>query len=54
MYYLRSKPAAQAKKITLENPPNNIAVNLKNSTQQDQDAIACSLENPEACEMCSG
>jgi ribonucleoside-diphosphate reductase alpha chain len=54
MYYLRSKPAAQAKKITLENAPNNIAVNLKNSTQQDQDAIACSLENPEACEMCSG
>ena len=54
MYYLRSKPAAQAKKITLENPPSNVAVNLKNSTQQDQDAIACSLENPEACEMCSG
>jgi ribonucleoside-diphosphate reductase alpha chain len=54
MYYLRSKPAAQAKKITLENPPSNVAINLKNSTQQDQDAIACSLENPEACEMCSG
>jgi ribonucleoside-diphosphate reductase alpha chain len=52
MYYLRSKPASQAKKITLENPPTNINVNFKNQTNQDQAAIACSLENPEACEAC--
>jgi ribonucleoside-diphosphate reductase alpha chain len=52
MYYLRSKPASQAKKITLENPPPNISVNFKNNTTQDQAAIACSLENPEACEAC--
>jgi ribonucleoside-diphosphate reductase alpha subunit len=54
MYYLRSKPAAQAKKITLENP-NSIVINNKpTNQQQDQAALACSLENPEACEMCSG
>ena len=52
MYYLRSKPASQAKKITLENPPTNINVNFKNQTNQDQAAIACSLENPDACEAC--
>ncbi len=53
MYYLRSKPASQAKKITLENPPPNISVSFKNvTTNQDQAAIACSLENPEACEAC--
>lgn len=54
MYYLRSKPAAQSKKITLENP-SNIVINTKpNNQQQDQAAIACSLENPESCESCSG
>lgn len=52
MYYLRSKPASQAKKITLESPPANISINFKNQTNQDQAAIACSLENPEACEAC--
>lgn len=53
MYYLRSKPASQAKKITLENPPPNINISFKNvPTNQDQAAIACSLENPEACEAC--
>jgi ribonucleoside-diphosphate reductase alpha chain len=54
MYYLRSKPAAQAKKITLENSPSNITVNFKNNNELEQEAVACSLENPEICDMCSG
>jgi ribonucleoside-diphosphate reductase alpha subunit len=43
MYYLRSKPASSAKAITVEE---------KKSETQDQEALVCSLENPEACEMC--
>lgn len=39
MYYLRSKASTSAKKITVE-------------VQSEQ--IACSLDNPEACESCSG
>ena len=46
MYYLRSKPASQSKKITIEE---------NSSTQsEDQAGLMCSLENPESCEMCSG
>ena len=43
MYYLRSKPASSAKAITVEE---------KKTEEQDQAALMCSLENPEACEMC--
>ena len=46
MYYLRSKPASQSKKITIEEN--------KSMTAEEQAALVCSLENPEACEMCSG
>ena len=41
MYYLRSKPAGQSKKIT---------INENQETQQA--ALVCSIENPEDCEMC--
>lgn len=44
MYYLRSKPAGSAKKITVEKKPEN--------TQQEVDAVACSIENPDDCLMC--
>lgn len=44
MYYLRSKPAGSAKKITVEKKPEN--------TQQEADAVACSIENPDDCLMC--
>jgi ribonucleoside-diphosphate reductase alpha chain len=40
-YYLRSRPATEIKKTT---------VGDKKYTQQE--AVACSLENPEACEAC--
>ena len=42
MYYLRSKPASSAKIITVEDKKT-----------QDEEVLACSLENPEACQMCS-
>ena len=41
MYYLRSKPASSAKIITVEEKP------------QEDEELACSLANPEACQMCS-
>jgi len=42
MYYLRSKPAIQAQKVTtkIENEYTN------------EEALVCSLENPENCEAC--
>jgi ribonucleoside-diphosphate reductase alpha chain len=40
-YYLRSRPASRIQQAT-------VSVN----TTPDADAIACSLENPEACEVC--
>ena len=42
-YYLRSRPATRIAKATLETPT---------PTSPDAAAVACSLENPEACEAC--
>ena len=39
MYYLRSKPAGQSKKITIE-------------SKESESAIMCSIENPDNCDMC--
>ena len=41
MYYLRSKPAAQSKKITIESKKDI-----------EQQVLVCSIENPDNCEMC--
>ena len=41
-YYLRSRPATHIAKTTVSAPP----------PVTDQDAVACSLENPETCEAC--
>lgn len=41
-YYLRSRPATKINKTTVQTPVQNSAI----------DAIACSLENPDACESC--
>ena len=51
MYYLRTKAATDAIKFTVDKAM------VYDSTTEDldaQNAIACSLENPENCEMCSG
>jgi ribonucleoside-diphosphate reductase alpha subunit len=42
MYYLRSKPASLAKNITVEE-----------KAPEAEEVLACSLANPEACQMCS-
>ncbi|MGI5499768.1 ribonucleoside-diphosphate reductase subunit alpha [Lentzea sp. CA-135723] len=42
-YYLRSRPATRIQQATVTVPAATVA---------DEEAIACSLENPEACEAC--
>jgi ribonucleoside-diphosphate reductase alpha subunit len=43
MYYLRSKPASMAKAITVEE---------KEKEPEVEEVLACSLANPESCQMC--
>lgn len=50
MYYLRTKAATDAIKFTID---KNV-VNEVKAIEEEQAAIACSLENPDSCEMCSG
>lgn len=52
MYYLRTKAATDAIKFTID---KSVVEEPSSKTQEEQQAaIACSLENPENCEMCSG
>ena len=52
MYYLRTKAAADAIKFTLNKEASQIPVA---KTQEERMAeIACSLDDPDSCEMCSG
>jgi ribonucleoside-diphosphate reductase alpha chain len=57
MYYLRTKAAADAIKFTVDTEalklPNPNAVE-EVTTEERLAEIACSLDNPEACESCSG
>ncbi len=61
MYYLRTKAATDAIKFTVDKtftaqPEVNQVSTTKVAAvaQANQDAIACSLDDPENCEMCSG
>ena len=47
MYYLRTRGAASAIKFTVD------AGKAKEARERDEAAMACSLENPEGCLMCS-
>lgn len=55
MYYLRTKAARDAVKFTVnteaEKAPQPTAAQLK---EQAEAEMACSLDNPDDCEMCSG
>lgn len=52
MYYLRTKAATDAIKFTVE---KNVATEPAAQLVEDQQAaIACSLDDPDGCEMCSG
>ena len=52
MYYLRTKAATDAIKFTVD---KSVVEEPAMQTIEDQQAaIACSLDNPDGCEMCSG
>jgi ribonucleoside-diphosphate reductase alpha chain len=52
MYYLRTKAATDAIKFTIEK--NVVAEPTQKTIEEQQAAIACSLDDPDSCEMCSG
>lgn len=52
MYYLRTKAATDAIKFTVEKTIASEPAAINIETQQAE--IACSLDDPENCEMCSG
>jgi ribonucleoside-diphosphate reductase alpha chain len=54
-YYLRSRPATRIRQTTTDNgnfTPEPAPPAPKKKEYSDEEAIACSLENPEACEAC--
>jgi ribonucleoside-diphosphate reductase alpha chain len=48
-YYLRSRPATRIAQVAAG---ETVAAAEPKVTYTEQDALACSLENPEACEAC--
>ena len=58
MYYLRTKAATDAIKFTVDqaisSEPEALVIEGSDMTMEEQAALACSLENPDSCEMCSG
>jgi ribonucleoside-diphosphate reductase alpha subunit len=53
MYYLRTKAATDAIKFTVDKDAVNVPMAVK--TEEERMAeIACSLDDPDSCEMCSG
>jgi ribonucleoside-diphosphate reductase alpha chain len=53
-YYLRSRPATRIRQTTTSDstPTPTPPAPTKKKEYTDEEAIACSLENPEACEAC--
>jgi ribonucleoside-diphosphate reductase alpha chain len=54
MYYLRTKAATDAIKFTLEKAAVEQPKAQVKTVEERQAEIACSLDNPDSCEMCSG
>jgi ribonucleoside-diphosphate reductase alpha chain len=52
MYYLRTKAATDAIKFTIDKSVVDETAAM--AIEEQQAAIACSLDNPDGCEMCSG
>jgi len=50
MYYLRTKAATDAIKFTIDK--NVVAQPMTKSVEEAQEEVACSLDNPDDCEMC--
>jgi ribonucleoside-diphosphate reductase alpha chain len=51
-YYLRSRPATSINKVTVALDQSSAPVEEAKTEYTAAEAIACSLENPEACEAC--
>ncbi len=51
MYYLRTKAATDAIKFTVD---RSTATQTIENAEENMAAIACSLDDPDSCEMCSG
>jgi ribonucleoside-diphosphate reductase alpha chain len=54
MYYLRTKAARDAIKFTVENAAAKQDMTVQERMQEQEAEIACSLDDPENCESCSG
>jgi len=54
MYYLRTKAATDAIKFTVDQVISAETTEDESISLEEQAAIACSIENPDSCEMCSG
>jgi ribonucleoside-diphosphate reductase alpha chain len=54
MYYLRTKAATDAIKFTVDQVVSEETTESESLSLAEQAAIACSIENPDSCEMCSG
>ncbi len=52
MYYLRTKAATDAIKFTVDKA--SVAQTIEQKAEENMAAIACSLDDPDGCEMCSG
>jgi ribonucleoside-diphosphate reductase alpha chain len=51
MYYLRSKAASSAIQFTVDKSNLESKISVEDKSLK-QDAISCSLDNPDDCEMC--
>ena len=52
MYYLRTRAKAKPQQVTVT--PSPTAQQLSSAAPTEEEKLACSLANPEACMMCSG
>lgn len=53
MYYLRTKAAAQAIQFTVDQTVVKTAKSDEAKREEQEEAMACSLKNKEACISCS-
>jgi ribonucleoside-diphosphate reductase alpha chain len=54
MYYLRTKAARDAIKFTVDKSKLAAPKEATTAEEQRQAELACSIDNPDDCEMCSG
>ena len=52
-YYLRSRPATRIAQTSFSAAPTAAVIEAPKKMYTDEEALVCSLENPEACEACT-